>query len=54
MGKLVEISSRKLEIPMNVSRRDGHNKGQKQQGTNRSRRDEEKVTRIHRTVQKRP
>ena len=52
--KLVEISSRKLEIPMNISCRDGHNKGQKQQGTNRSRRDEEKVTRIHRTVQKRP
>ena len=52
MGKLVEISSRKLEIPMNISCRDGHNKGQKQQGTNRSRRGEEKVTRIHRTVQK--
>ena len=54
MGKLVAISSRKLEIPMNISCRDGHNKGEKQQGTNRSRRDEEKVTRIHRTVQKRP
>ena len=38
MGKLVAISSRKLEIPMNISCRDGHNKGEKQQGTNRSRR----------------
>ena len=34
----LEISSRKLEIPGNISGKDGHNKGQKQYGPNRSRR----------------
>ena len=38
MGKLLEISSRKLEIPMNISCRDGHNKGQKWCGPIQSRR----------------
>ena len=36
-GKL-EISSRKLEIPRDISCRDGHNKVQKLYGRNRSRR----------------
>ena len=37
----------------NISCKDGHNKGQKWQGPNRSRRDQEKVTRIQRrTIQK--
>ena len=34
----LEISSRKLEIPGNISCKDGHNKGQKWYGPNRSRR----------------
>ena len=34
----LEISSRKLEIPGNISCKDGHNKGQKQYRPNRSRR----------------
>ena len=29
MGKTIEISSRKLEMPRNISCKDGHNKGQK-------------------------
>ena len=37
MGK-TKISSRKLEIPRNISSKDGHNKGQKWYGHNRSRR----------------
>ena len=37
MGKL-EISSRKLETPREHFCKDGHNKGQKQYGPNRSRR----------------
>ena len=38
MGKtLQEISSRKLQIPRNFSCKDGHNKGQKWYGPNRSR-----------------
>ena len=35
----LETSSRKLEIPREISWKDGHNKGQKWQGSNRSRRD---------------
>ena len=35
----LEISSRKLDIPRNVSCKDGYNKGQKWYGPNRSRRD---------------
>ena len=38
MGKTIEISSRKLEMPRNISCKDGHNKGQKRYGHNRSRR----------------
>ena len=34
----LEISSRKLEIPGNISCKDGHNKGQKWYGPNRSKR----------------
>ena len=34
----LEISSRKLEIPGNISCKDGHNKGQKWYGPDRSRR----------------
>ena len=34
----LEISSRKLEIPRNISCKDGHNKGQKWYGPTRSRR----------------
>jgi len=32
----LEISPRKLEIPGNISCKDGHNKGQKRYGPNRS------------------
>ena len=38
-NRMGEISSRKLEIQGNISCKDGHNKGQKWQGPNRSRRD---------------
>ena len=38
----LEVSSRKLEIPRKHSCKDGHNKGQKWYGPNRSRRYEEK------------
>ena len=49
------ISSKKLEIPRNISCKDGHNKWQKQYGSNRSRRYEKEVARIHRrTIQKGP
>ena len=34
----LEISSRKLEIPRNISCKDGHDKGQKWYGPDRSRR----------------
>ena len=37
-GERLEISSRKLEIPRNISRKDGLDKGQKWYGPNRSRR----------------
>ena len=37
-GERLEISSRKLEIPRNISREDGLDKGQKRYGHNRSRR----------------
>ena len=33
-------------------RKDGHNKGQKQQESNRSREDDEEMARKHRTIQK--
>ena len=38
-NRMGEISSRKLEIQGNISCKDGHNKGQKWQGPNRSRGD---------------
>ena len=50
----LEISSTKLEIPRDISCKDGLNKGQKRYRPNRSRRYSEEMTRIHRrTVQKR-
>ena len=36
MGKTIEISSRKLEMPRNISCKDGLDKGQKWYGPNRS------------------
>ena len=48
----LEISSRKVEIPRDYFMQ-RHNKGQKEQGPNRSRRDKEEVAILHRsTVQK--
>ena len=38
IGKRLEISSRKLEIPRDISCKDGLDKGQKWHGPNRSRR----------------
>ena len=49
----LEISSRKVEIPREYFMQNGLNKGQKWYGPNRSRRYEEEVARINRTVQKR-
>ena len=44
---------KKIRYQGNISCKDGHKKGQKQPGPNRSIRDEEEVARIHRrTVQK--
>ena len=43
----LEISSRKLEIPREHFMQDGHNKGQRQYGPNRSRRSKEEVARLH-------
>ena len=48
----LEISSRKLEIPWDISGKDGHNKGEKCKETNRSRIYYKEVARIHRTVKK--
>ena len=52
-----KMECERLEIPQEnwryqgkISCKEGHNKGQKQQGSNRSRRDSEEVARIHRTV----
>ena len=42
------MSSRKSEIPREHFMQAGHNKGQKQSGPDRSRRDKEEVARIHR------
>ena len=38
IGKRLEISSRKLEIPRDISCKDGHNKRRKLYGLNRIRR----------------
>ena len=38
----LEISSRKLEIPGNISCKDGHNKGQKRYGPNRSKKNKKR------------
>ena len=51
-GKDYEISSRKLEIPRNISCKDGHNKGQKWYGPNRSRRYYKEVAIIQRKLYK--
>ena len=41
-----------MEIPRNISCKDGLDKGQKWYGPNRSRRYEKEVARIHRTTKK--
>jgi len=46
----LQISSRKLEIPREHFMKNVHNKGQKSYGPNRSRRYQEEVARIHRTI----
>ena len=42
------MSSRKLEIPRNISCKDQHNKGKKWQGPSRSRKNEKEIVRTHR------
>ena len=46
----LEMSSRKLEMPREHFMQAGHNKGQKQYGPNKRRRDKEEVARIHRKI----
>ena len=54
MGKARERLQENWSYQGNISCKDGHNKGQKQYGPNRSRRYQEKVARIYRrTTQKR-
>ena len=48
----LEILSRKLEIPREHFMQNGHNKGQKWYGPNRSRRYYKEVARIHRNCTK--
>ena len=48
----LETSSRKSEIPRNISCKDWLNKGQKWYGPNRSRRYSEKMERIHKKLYK--
>ena len=53
MGKTRDLFKKIREIQGNISCKEGYSKGQKWQGPNRSRRDQEKVTRIQRrTIQK--
>ena len=51
MGKTRDLF-KKIKYQENISCKDGHNKGQKWYGPNRSRRDQEEMQRTHRTVQK--
>ena len=54
MGKTRDLFKKIKRHQGNISCKDGHNKGQKWYGPNRSRRYKEEVARIHRiTVQKR-
>ena len=54
MGKTRDLFKKIKRYQGNISCKDGHNKGQKWYGPNRSRRYKEEVARIHRrTVQKR-
>ena len=51
MGKTRDLF-KKIRYQGNISCKDGLNKGQKWYGPNRSRKDQEKVARIHRTIKK--
>ena len=54
MGKTKDLFKNIKRYERNISCKDAHNKRQKQQGSNRSRRNYEEVARIHRrTIQKR-
>ena len=54
MGKTKELFKKNWRVQGNISCKDGHDKGQKWYGPNRSRRYKEEVARIHRrSVQKR-
>ena len=54
VGKIKDLFKNIKRYERNISCKDAHNKGQKQQGSNRSRRNYEEVARIHRrTIQKR-
>ena len=48
MGKTRDLFKKIRDTKGNISCKDGQNKGQKQYGTNRSRRYQEEVARIHR------
>jgi len=52
MGKTRESLQENWKYQGNISCKDGHNKGQKQQESNRSRKDDEEMARKHRTIQK--
>ena len=54
MGKTRDLFKKIRDTQGNISHKNGHNKGQKWYGPNRSRKYQEEVTRIHRrTIQKR-
>ena len=52
MGKTRESLQENWKYQGNISCKDGHSKGQKQQESNRSREDDEEMARKHRTIQK--
>ena len=52
MGKARDLFKKIREYQGNISCKDGHNKGQKCYGPNRSRRDQEEMAKIHRNIQK--
>ena len=54
MGKTRDLFKKNQRYQGNVSCKDGHNKGQKRYGSNRTRRYKKEVARIYRIVQKRP
>ena len=53
MGNTIDLFKKIRDMGGSISYKDGHNKGQKWYGPNRSRRYYEEVARIHRTIQKR-